>query len=728
MKDALTRAVAVLHENGELHQVDSVLGKYLFALPAWTEGHTRAAMRMVRKYVARLRGYGIRASDLMGAVAEDWEGARQGDAETRRRGEGGESAKMVGMNCTAFTVRFPFDKGILEATRLLPSARWDETGGVWKVPFTLAGAERLFEFAETYGFSVAPEVFEKVDELTGEAAEAAAASREEAAEYEIEGLHRELRPYQQAGVRYLVEVAKGRALLCDEMGLGKTIESLAAVKKLEAWPLLVICPASLKYNWEAEVRAVLGLKSLVVKESALPEESESSMPQNSRARVICTSGSIQMFREKKKGGKRAGGKELEICRPTEFGQGYEAAPVMVINYDLLKGGIFEALKRVKWGAVIVDESHYIKEAKAQRTEAVRKLVRGVPVRLALTGTPVVNQIADLLPQLSVIGQLEALGGFWHFAERYCEAKKKQVSGRGDTARFIWDLSGRANAKELHERLRATCFLRRLKKNVLAELPPKVRATVPIELSNWDEYRKAEADVVQWLAGRAAKEKEFLSSIAHLSESEKAEAVEQRHMAKAEQLASSEALVRFEALKQLSVKGKLAGAKAWIANFLESGQKLGVFAEHVEVVEELAKHFGAPMIYGETPAKKRQEIVERFQKDPACNLVVLNTKAGGVGLTLTAASNCVVLELPWTGAALDQAEDRFHRFGQRRSVTCYYLMGKNTIDWQIYGIIRGKRELTRAVVDGQEDGETRGLGDAERVVRELQRELLAPRFL
>ena len=704
MQDALTRAVAVLVEHEELHQVDSVLGRYLAALPAWTPDQGRAAMRMVSKYVARLRGYGISAGDLQSVMGGDdgLSGGGNGVAQTSVRPNGvwaQEAARRVGVNCTAFTVRFPKDRDLIAAVQVLPASRWDPKAGVWRVPFNVAAAEQLFSFALTYGFALEPEVFAKVDEITGAAEEAAQASREEAAEYVVADVHKTLRPYQQAGVRYLVEVAKGRALLCDEMGLGKTVESLAAVRKLEAWPLLVICPASLKYNWQREAKDVLGVNAQV-----LPD-------------AVLGSSTACVFRPVKKS------KAFELVEPNEYNTSLVRGKMLIIHYDLLPVYL-GFLKAVKWGAVIIDESHYIKEPNAVRTKAVRMIMRRVPVRFLLTGTPVVNQISDLLPQLSAIGKLDELGGFWHFAERYCEAKKKKVSGHGDNERFIWDMSGRANARELHERLRATCFLRRLKKNVLAELPPKVRATVPIVLDNFAEYRRAEGDVVQFLARRAAQDKEFLAGIAHLPDAKRFELIEARHLSKVEQLADAEALVRFEALKQLAVKGKLAAAKDWIATFLESGEKLCVFAEHVDVVKGLAVHFKAPCIMGDTSPKARQVIVDRFQNDSECRLLVCNIKAGGVGLTLTAASNCAFLELPWTSMAVDQAEDRFHRFGQRRSVTCYYLMGKQTVDWQIYGIIRGKRELANAAVDG-EGGEEVG---QRNTLRTLARDFLEPGML
>lgn len=250
------------------------------------------------------------------------------------------------------------------------------------------------------------------------------------------------------------------------MGLGKTPEALAIVQKMNAWPALVICPASLKYNWQKEAIAwVQGMEARVLPEAGVPIE-----------RAV-----------------REGAPQLWI-----------------INYDVLEQNL-KALKRVKWGAVVIDESHYLKSGRSKRTLAVLALMRkrSIRVRLLLTGTPAPNRIEEMIAQLKVLRRLDDLGGFWHFAERYCGAKKTKHG---------WDLSGRGSTesvKELHERLRATCFVRRRKAEVLAELPPKQRVTVPILLDNAAEYIEAEADIVKWLGEQAAQESEFARSIAML---------------------------------------------------------------------------------------------------------------------------------------------------------------------------------------------------------------------
>ena len=162
-------------------------------------------------------------------------------------------------------------------------------------------------------------------------------------------------------------------------------------------------------------------------------------------------------------------------------------------------------------------------------------------------------------------------------------------------------------------------------------------------------------------------------------------------------AKAEQLVRIEACKQAAARGKLAASKEWIENFLDSDEKLVVFASHIDIQESLANTFdGAAHIFGSDDALTRQQNVDRFQTDPECRLIVCSLQAGGVGITLTAASNVAFLEQGWTPAAMDQAEDRLHRIGQKDSVNAWYLLDMNTIDGQIWNLIEEKRNVTEQV--------------------------------
>jgi hypothetical protein len=436
---------------------------------------------------------------------------------------------------------------------------------------------------------------------------------------------------------------------------GKTIEALATLQAKQAFPAIIICPASLKLNWAKEIRQWLPGRSYAVWN-----------------------------------GKQQAGSDI-----------------VIINYDIVKKH-GEKLAALGAKAVVLDESHYCKNGKALRTKAVAALAKNIPLKLALTGTPVLNRPSELISQLDILGRLDDMGGFWPFAKRYCDAFKGE---------WGWDFSGADNLEELNEKLRASCMVRRLKKDVLSELPAKQRTEIPLEITNRREYDKAERELIAWLRQDAVEDKAFLASLKGLSEEEKKR---DRH-AKADsaEMAArrAEQLVKIEALKQLAWKGKMAGAISWVTDTLES-EKLVLFCWHKEAVAALQEEFKCPVITGEVSIEERQRAVEKFQSDETCRLIVLNIRAGGVGLTLTAASNVAFLEMGWTPADHDQAEDRCHRMGQTDHVTAWYLIGERTIDERIMALVNEKRAIVEQATDGT------GEGGSVSVLKELVRDLMA----
>jgi len=221
------------------------------------------------------------------------------------------------------------------------------------------------------------------------------------------------------------------------------------------------------------------------------------------------------------------------------------------------------------------------------------------------------------------------------------------------------------------------MIRRLKRDVLPQLPPKARSFVPVQLHNREDYRLAEEDFIGFLR-----------------ETKGAEA--------ARRASNAEALAKIEALKQLSVQGKLAESIDWISDFLENGEKLVVFAVHRFVIDALMEKFSkiAVKIDGSVSLSERNKAVEAFQGNDKIRLFVGNIKAAGVGLTLTASSNVVFLELPWTPGDLSQAEDRCHRIGQKDSVNIYFLLAPDTIEERLAHILDSKRKVLDAVLDGE----------------------------
>ena len=423
-----------------------------------------------------------------------------------------------------------------------------------------------------------------------------------------------LRPFQQAAVEAL-ERWGGRGLIADEMGLGKTAEALAVLELHPDWrPVVVVCPASVKWTWLDEIR-----KWIV-------DELHNS------ATVL------------------SGTKPYNVT-----------ASIAIINYDILPAWLAH-LKRGKPSVVILDEAHYIKNSHAKRTKAAFGLCKGSPHVMALTGTPVLNQPSEIYNAINILRPLQFCKR-WDFLKRYCGLYH---NGWG------WVYDGATNTEELHELLMKSCMIRRLKADVLKELPPKVRTVVPLDIDNTHEYAQVEEDFVAWMAS--------IGKPVH-----------------------TEALVKVEMLKQIAVKGKMRAAIQWIQDWLDSDGKLVVFCHHKTTVAALRKAFKSQCVVvdGSTSQPDRRHAVLQFQNDKAFRLFI-GTAAAREGLTLTAASNTCFLELWWSPGEHDQAEDRVHRIGQEAdSVGAYYLLARGTIEERIARLLDRKRRVVAAVTDGTE---------------------------
>jgi hypothetical protein len=338
-------------------------------------------------------------------------------------------------------------------------------------------------------------------------------------------------------------------------------------------------------------------------------------------------------------------------------------------------------------ALILDESHFCKNPAARRTLAVTAIAAALPddaIVLLLSGTPVLNRPEELAAQLKILGRLDEIGGARRFARVYARGLELDT---------------------LNRRLRRTCFVRRRKADVLRHLPAKQRVVVPVAIANGGEYRAAQSDVAAWVRAQAEADEAFTREIAGLDDDARTAAIRARGRAAAQRARRAQALVRITQLALIAARGKLDGAREWIANFVETGEKLVVFTRHREIGDALLEAFpGAACATGRLDADGRAAEVERFQSDDACRLIICSLDAAGVGLTMTAASNVAFIELGWTPAAHDQAEDRVHRIGQEEAVTAWYLLAADTIDERIAAVIERKRELVRAATDGTPAGQ------------------------
>jgi SNF2 family DNA or RNA helicase len=351
---------------------------------------------------------------------------------------------------------------------------------------------------------------------------------------------------------------------------------------------------------------------------------------------------------------------------------------VVLNYEILEAHL-EELSALGLRAAIFDESHYAKQPRARRTKAAIKLASSVDpdgLRLALTGTPVMNRPKELVSQLRLIGRLSDFG-----------------SGARLNRRFGTDKSH----ERLHWNLRAHCYVRRLKSEVLPQLPEKSHETVVIEIDNADEYRLAERDVIAWLKSQPLDLREL--------------------QAKVSAALRAERLARLNYLRQLAGRGKLSASLAWIEDFMESGEPLVVFADHIEIQKAVLARFpDAAHVLGSDSAHERDAAVSAFQRPDGPQLIVCSLKAAAHGITLTRASNVAFLELDWTPARLEQAEDRTHRIGQRSAVTAWYLIAPTTIDTTLEGVLEAKRGMIGAITDGRVEEDRNVLDSVIRSMR------------
>jgi SNF2 family DNA or RNA helicase len=334
-------------------------------------------------------------------------------------------------------IKFPFDSEIITEVKKLPQRTWDMKKKHWTAPITIG----VLEFADKYKFDVEDSVREKIIELTKKSTELLVQSTSTDADINIPTLNGTLMPYQKAGVAYAGSV--GRCLIADQMGLGKTVEAIASLEYRDAFPAIIVCPASLKENWKREINKWLPHRTV---------------------NILSGKGNIANV------------------------------DVNIVNYDII-GRFVEPIMHLKPMGLVLDESHYVKTSKTKRTEAVRDIAKKVPQSgtvLLLSGTPVTNRPEELVSQLEILGMLSRFGGKWAFLKRYTNAYHNG---------FGWDTKGASNLNELNMKLRQNCYIRRTKDEVLKELPAKTRNVVHVEPSGkgYVEYRKAEGDLLSFLA-------------------------------------------------------------------------------------------------------------------------------------------------------------------------------------------------------------------------------------
>lgn len=463
-------------------------------------------------------------------------------------------------------------------------------------------------------------------------------------DFEIPGeLDNILRGYQKQGFLWIKTLkANGfGGILADDMGLGKTLQVIAFL--LSEWkesgenpgrPWLIVCPASLVYNWKSELERFA---------PALP--------------VYTAAGNVKE-------------REELLKRVEARGKG-----VVITSYDLLRRDIL-LYEKMSFACEVIDEAQFIKNHSTQASRAVKQVSAGF--RLALTGTPVENRLSELWSIFDFL-----MPGFLFAYGRFREELETPVVTGGDEEA----------AERLHRMIRPF-VLRRLKKDVLTDLPDKIEKNMVAVLED-EQSSLYDAHVQRLLAVLSKQtEQEFAGKqIQVLAE-----------LTKLRQICCDPGLL-FEGYAGGSAKMQLC--LELIRNAAEGGHKLLLFSQFTSMLERLKQELVKEDISfyaldGSTPKLKRLELVESFNKDET-QVFCISLKAGGTGLNLTAADIVIHFDPWWNVAVQNQATDRAHRIGQQNVVTVYKLIAKGTIEEKIVSLQEKKKELADKILGGEEMG-------------------------
>jgi len=460
-------------------------------------------------------------------------------------------------------------------------------------------------------------------------------------------LRAELRDYQKEGFAWMRRLAEWGVggLLADDMGLGKTLQTLAVLLDRSAGgAALVVAPTSVGFNWVREA------------EKFAPDLKVSLYRETDRGDFLTTVG---------------------------------AGDLVVCSYGLVLRDA-EKLAQVKWNTLVLDEAQAIKNARSKTASAIQAIPAEWTV--ALTGTPVENHLGELWSLFHSISP-GVLGGWEQFRKRYAVAIERNNCAEA--------------GQQLRDRIRPF-ILRRTKKEVLKDLPPRTETNLYVDLSP---------------AERERYNRVRLSAIGEIDEIAQLNDVKDQRfrilalMTRLRQLACSPRMIDQEWKERSS---KLELLVTTLQELREEGHKCLVFSQfvkHLDLIREALTEEGISFEYldGSTPAAERQNRVDQFQSG-ASDVFLISLKAGGTGLNLTAADYVIHMDPWWNPAVEDQATDRAHRIGQDKPVMVYRLISSNTIEDEILKLHDTKRDLVAGVLDGSQAAGKMSTDDLIRMIR------------
>ncbi|XP_055641973.1 SWI/SNF-related matrix-associated actin-dependent regulator of chromatin subfamily A-like protein 1 [Toxorhynchites rutilus septentrionalis] len=413
--------------------------------------------------------------------------------------------------------------------------------------------------------------------------------------------------FQREGVCFAIDKG-GRALIADEMGLGKTYQAIAVADFYkENWPLLICTTATTRDAWSSKIRELL---------IYVPAHS-----------IVTLQGSQDYIGD---------------------------ARILITSYTMMEKCAEKLIER-RFGFIIMDESHTLKNFKAKCTAVAQELAKRAKRVILLSGTPALSRPVELFTQLQMLDK--SFFQFKEYSTRYCAGKNTN---------FGWDASGQSNLPELNLVLAAKFMIRRTKQEVMSQLADKSRETVILDPSllwkNDDTEEDLNSYAADYSSSKGREREEILFKYYHATAEAKAPAV-----------------------------------CAYLKQMRKENQKFIIFAHHLLMLDAISKYLTKHnvdhiRIDGTTRSNLRSELVDRFQTKDNCRAAVLSLKACNAGITLTAAQLVIFAELDWNPSTLAQAESRAHRIGQEGNVIVRYLLAKGTADDIIWTMLQKKQNI------------------------------------
>ena len=539
----------------------------------------------------------------------------------------------------AIELNFKYDPQVVSFVKSLDGRKYSPATKTWFVP--IAGSWHVVQRLIKRGFKIQDELLEAVKNDEKEAQDAEALAVMDDTEFNTP---LPLFPYQKVGSAFLYKIGSG--ILGDEMGLGKTVQSLALCERVKAKKVLIFTPSSVKWQWAGEIERFIPQDGWRKPPSVQYPASDRAPEYSEVSQIAVIDGNAREREELWRGDYR----------------------FYIANYELLLRD-FEAMNCREWDIVIADEATKISNHTAKQSKLIKKL--RAKRRIAMTGTPISNR-ANEVWNIVDFCQPGVLGDYWSFQQKYC--LKNQWGG----------VFGYQHMDELRGKLKRY-MIRRLKVDVLPELPAKITTDIPFEMTAEEKelYKKIK--------------KEILFEIEHKDIAKLATPMTIQYtlvkLLRLRQLADSTELLGFN-----TQSSKLEVLKELLVEAITQDKKAIIFTQFAEMADILARELAEykPLLISGTIKEEYRDVVKKFNEVEDHKILIM-TSAGQFGLNIQRASVIFHYDFEWSLAKMEQRDGRAHRYGQKDTVMVYNLIAKNTVDEYVQKILFKKKDLSNAIL-------------------------------